>query len=336
MRIYCSVLVSLIVLSACKVHKENLNMSAKIEAGVVHCVGRNFITLPSSFVESSVTTGIFGVVEAGSQAPSIDVLVRNDVSANGRFEAEVQKRRAELKSADDGNVNILRLDKKLGDGSNLFRVQEIGDAYVSEVYALRGSNMVTLRLESYHGKYSEAEEILVKLIKDIHPADTSGAVKKNLGFCLGGVNLAGNFGLESGSFLFRDGKGANYEVEIDTYAGDSETSLLKRMSGPDSLLTLFDVKHHVLRARERAAANMRAEEWLGWAIVTDDSDGKSLKFALDTMRAKPSRAAPKISLTFDTAQPLEDGTPTKTVISDDEAIQQWDAVVDSIRPAGEG
>jgi hypothetical protein len=246
----------------------------------------------------------------------------------------VQKRRVELKSADDGNVNVLRLDKKLSDGANLFRVQEIDDAYVSEISALRGSSIVTLRLESYHGKYIEAEEILIKLINGINAIDASEALKPGPRFCLGAVNIAGNFSLESGSFLFRDGKGANYEVEIDTYAEDSETSLLKRMSGPDSLLKLFDVKHQVLRARERTAAGMRAQEWLGWAKINDEPDAKTLKFALDTMRAKSSRAAPKISLTFETAQPLEDGAATKTLISDDEAIQQWDAVVDSIRPVG--
>jgi hypothetical protein len=321
MKIHCLMLVSLIVLSACKIHKEEkLNMSTKVEAGLVHCVGRNFITLPSSFVASSVTTGIFKPGETGLEDPSIDVVVRNNAFSSGRFQAEVQKRRVELKSADDGNVNVLRLDKKLSDGANLFRVQEIDDAYVSEISALRGSSIVTLRLESYHGKYIEAEEILIKLINGINAIDASEALKPGPRFCLGAVNIAGNFSLESGSFLFRDGKGANYEVE--------------RMSGPDSLLKLFDVKHQVLRARERTAAGMRAQEWLGWAKINDEPDAKTLKFALDTMRAKSSRAAPKISLTFETAQPLEDGAATKTLISDDEAIQQWDAVVDSIRPVG--
>ena len=60
----------------------------------------------------------------------------------------------------------------------------------------------------------------------------------------------------------------------------------------------------------------------------------ALKFVLDTMRSKPGKQASSLSLTFNTAKALDDGTPTKTLISDDEAIQQWDAVVDSIRPAG--
>jgi hypothetical protein len=79
---------------------------------------------------------------------------------------------------------------------------------------------------------------------------------------------------------------------------------------------------------------MQAQEWLGWAKVTDESDEKILKFALNSMRAKPSKKTPHISLTYDTAQPFEDGTPTKNNITDAEAMLQWDAAVDSIRPAG--
>jgi hypothetical protein len=96
------------------------------------------------------------------------------------------------------------------------------------------------------------------------------------------------------------------------------------------------VKHKVLRARERVVAGMRAHEWLGWAKISDEPDAKTLKFALDTMRSKPGRFQPGISITFNTAKALDDGTPTKTLVSDDEAIQLWDTVIDSIRPLGVG
>jgi hypothetical protein len=123
-------------------------------------------------------------------------------------------------------------------------------------------------------------------------------------------------------------------VDIDTYTPDDKIPLLARMSGPDSLLAAFDVRHKVLRTGERIVAGMHAQEWLGWAKISDDPDAKTLKFVMDTMRPKPSREAPGISLTFNTATALEDGTPTKTLLSDDEAMQLWDSVVDSIRPAG--
>lgn len=333
MKIHLGTLTLLIVLSACKAGKEGVaNMSARNNVGKTHCVGRSMITLPSSFVASSVATGIFKL--AKGEGRSFDVVVQSGVPTIERFNAGVQARRAKLKSEEDGNLNNLRLDKEVSEGIHLFRVQEIEDAYVSELYFHSGKSMVIVRLESYRGTYLEAESNLISISKRMHAIDANNIIKQGSGFCLGGVSLAGDFSSEYGSFLFRDGKGANYDVEINTYEPDDETPLLKRMSGPDSLLTVFNVDHKVLRARERTVAGMQAQEWLGWAKVTDEPTGKTLKFALDSMRSKPSKTSPSISLTYDTAQPLEDGTPTQTIISDDEAMQQWDTVVDSIRPAG--
>ena len=328
-------LAALIFLSSCKVNKEGTtSMSIKNEVERTHCIGRSLITLPSSFAASPVATGIFKLGEIGGRAGSIDVEVHDGEFSNEQFDNKVQMRRIELKNKEDGAVDNLRLDKRLDSGANLFRIQQIDNAYVSEVNMLRGSSMVTLRLESFHDKYLEAEEVLGRLIKDIHAIDINNSSKSGPGFCLGGVKITGDFSSESGSFRFRDGKGAIFGVEIDTYGLDGEPPLLMRMSGPDSLLYVFDVKHKVLRAGERIVAGMRAQEWLGWAKISDEPEAKNFKFALDTMRTKPGRLAPSISLTFDTAQPLEDGTQTKTVISDDEAMRQWDAVVDSIKSAG--
>jgi hypothetical protein len=332
MKIHWLMFTVLIVLSACKAGKEGTeNMSVRDSAGKTHCVGRSLITLPSSFVEASVVTGIFKMDEA--EGRSFDVIVQNGVPTIDRFNAEVQARRAKLKSWEDGNINNLRIDKEIGAGMHLFRVQEIEDAYVSELYLHSGESMVVVRLDSYRGTYLEAENNLIKISTLVHARNANNLHAQAGRFCLGGVSLAGNFKLESGSFLFRDGKGESYDVEINTYGPDDETPLLKRMSGSNSLLTIFNVNHKVLRARERAVAGMRAQEWLGSAKVTDEPDGKTLKFSLDSMRAKPSKTSPSISLTYDTAQPLEDGTPTQTIIPDDEAMRQWDAVIDSIRPA---
>ena len=77
---------------------------------------------------------------------------------------------------------------------------------------------------------------------------------------------------------------------------------------------------------------MRAQEWLGSAKISEE-DEKTLQFNLETMRATPGKMTPSLTVSFETAQPLEDGRPTKTTISDDEAIQLWDSVISSIRSA---
>ena len=88
----------------------------------------------------------------------------------------------------------------------------------------------------------------------------------------------------------------------------------------------------VLRKDERQIGSARAQEWLGWAKLSVGDDTKTLKFALETMRERPGKTSPRIALTLDSAQPLEDGSPTKTAITKEQAIQLWDSIVDSMHP----
>lgn len=323
-------LILIFALNGCKVEKDEAVNMLKHEAMITHCVGRHLISMPQKFQESPITTGIFRAAGLRSQDPAFEVTVRKGNFTQQKFIYEIQNRRVEMTRGGNDRVNVLRLDKQLPDGSALLRLQEIEDAYVSEINLLRKGIMVTVRLDSYQNQYLQAEERLIKFAARIK-ANQDG---RSEGFCLGAVDIAGNFEAERANFWFRDNQGADFEVDVDTYAVDEGTTLLERMSRPDSLLAVFDVRHRVLRAQERLVAGMQAQEWLGWARLSDDSDERTLKFALETMRPKPSRVKPSISLTFNTAKSLDDGTPTKTLISDDEALQLWDAVVESIRSTG--
>lgn len=323
-------LIYFLILSGCKSEKGGAKNMLKNEFMAVRCVGRHVISLPKNFKESSLAIGIFRPAGLRAQEPAFEVIIRAGRYTQQQFAAEVQKRRIEMRRGGGDRVNVLRLDKEFADGSILLRLQEIEGAHVSEINFLREGIMVTVRLDSYEDQYLQAEEGLIKFADGVK-ASQGG---RSSGFCLGAVNIVGNFEAERGSFWFRDGQGSDFEVDVDTYVADEKVPLLERMRRPDSLLAVFDVTHKVLRARERAVAGMQAQEWLGWAKISDHSDEKTLKFALETMRSKPSRVSPSISLTFNTAKSLEDGTPTKTLVSDDEAMQLWDAVVESIRPAG--
>ena len=328
MKVLFLAIISSFILLGCNVKKEGGVLRPIEEKMTTRCVGRNLISIPDIYRESAITTGFFRAAGADKQSSSFEVMVRAGKYSYPQFHSEVQKRRIEMTRGGSENVNVVRLERELTDGSILMRLQEIEDAYVSEVNFLRGENMVTVKLESYHDKYLEAEGRLIEFASRFKAIDKSW---RNSGFCLGGVEVTGEFNSESGSFWFLDGYGSDFEIEIDTYAKDDKTTLLERMNGPNSLLAVFDVNHKVLRARERSVAGMRDQEWLGWAKISDEPEAKTLKFALDTMRAKPSRAQPSISITFNTAKALDDGTPTKTLVTDDEATQLWDAVIDSIK-----
>lgn len=298
----------------------------------LHCVGGGVIELPSSFVASSVITGTFKGRKNDENEP-MDVLVRTGVNPS-MFDNLMQKHKAKLEAAASSNVDILREVITTGDGEVIFRIQRIDDAFVSEIFFLRSESMISVRLYSFHNQYAEAEDILKRFARNVKETNSNAGLREVEGFCMGNVTIQDDFEIERGSYLFQNGRGEHFEIDVDSYAKDDRVTLLERMSGPDSLLTVFDVSHNVFRARERTVAGMRAQEWLGSAQVTEDEGERAFQFNLETMRPLPSRAFPKISLTFETAQPLEDGTQTKTLISKDDAIRIWDAVVDSLRSAG--
>jgi hypothetical protein len=319
------------ILSGCKIERgENKVTSPKSNMAISHCIGRHRIDIPASFIESIIATGSFKEVGASPQDPSLDVVVSAPVTPE-EYAIAIRKRRIEFGKSVSDTVDVLRFEKTFESGETIFRVQQIDDAYVSEVNILRGSSMVTVRLESYRNQFATAEDALLKFAAKIKAVDHSLNGNAAQGFCLGSVWIAGEFGEEKGNFQFADGDGKNFQIDVDTYVQDSHAHLLDRMSGPDSLLEKFNLSHTVLRKRERQVANMRAQEWLGWARLSDEKNSKVLKFALETIRPLPGKQTPSISVTFDVGDVEKNGKQEGIHMSDDEAMKLWDAVIDSIR-----
>jgi hypothetical protein len=267
------------------------------------------------------------------QEDPFQVIVRAARLTPQEFLSEVASRRNEIKLRAHGKVGVLKLEKSLDDQTTLFRVQKMDDGYVSEIIFLRGGSLVRVSLESFEEQFLAAEDLLIKFASGIKEKTSENHIAGLSGFCMGGVIVTGDLQQESARFHFRDRIGNVFGLVIETYSEDSDVPLLSRVSGPDSLLSKFDVHHRVLRSGERTVAGMRAQEWLSWAQVGEDRD--EFQFALETMRATPSKTAPKIHLSLDTAQTLPDGTETKNTMSDEQATQLWDSTVNSIRSASE-
>jgi hypothetical protein len=331
---WCLAILLLVMLRASGTDEQEKEVGrmAQTEHIKSHCVGRHLIDLPSSFLPSSVTTGIFRAKGVGAGNPAFDLIIRDGGFTRPQFEAERQKRREELKSKGDGTTDLLRGERTLSDDATLFRVQRIDDAYVGEILFLRGTSLVTVRLKSYDNEFLAAEDSLINFAAEIKENDTRMSAARTQGFCLGAVVVTGEYEDEVGNFLFRDGKGNNFGIDINTYTSGGEP-LLSRVSGPGSLLSIFHIGHVVLRARERRVAGMHAQEWLAWTNLGRRGNEKTFKFALETMPRTPGKESPSITLSFDTAQSLEDGSPTKTLQSNKEAMRFWDSVVESIRQA---
>jgi hypothetical protein len=298
-----------------------------------YCIGRQLVSIPAAFSPSAVTTGNFELAEAGESVGGFDVVVREAGLDLSGFRKETDKRRTELKNRGSDTVDVLRSEMRVGEDASIFRVQQIDDAYVSEANFLRGTALVTVRLDSFHNQYERAEQLLRQFISRVRDRAQFDIGKRAGTFCFGPVVVLGDFAVEGGSFTFRDGRGDVFDLSISTQDGYKEASLLERMASPDSLLAKFNIDHTVIRARQRMAAAMPAQEWLGRTDLREENGGKALGFSLETYPAKVGKRTPLITVSFDTARPLQDGASTTNWMSDDEATQLWDSVVGSLTPA---
>lgn len=325
-------LISLIFISGCGKDQEAvMKQNGEIKT-LTHCIGRYHVKIPDSFVESSLATGIFKESSVGKQAQSIDVTVSTSAVSSSEYLEKRKNRESELRMLSGEDFDKLQMVKSVRDDLAIFRIHRMDDAYVSEVSAWQEASMVTARLASFGNQFERAEERLIDFVSRLKFNRKSGEEKIS-GFCLGRLVLTGDFDQEVGGYSFADNGGIRVSFDIETFTRNEAVDLLSRVSGPQSLLTIFNVDHKVLRARELEVAGMRAQEWLSSAILRDDSDVQTHTFELETIRPMPSKLKPLLSVTLTTAQPQEDGVYPQTSTPDERAIELWDGIVSSIRPS---
>ena len=304
-------------------------MNEKYDSFKKYCVGRSVLQLPNEFSMLGITTGSFESVDSRHQALAFEVVVDSALLKKESFLNHLLTRRYELKRRGGEAIDVLRLEQKLSDSSTLFRVQQFKDTYKSELHFATNGSLVVVTVDSYGNTFLAAERGLVDFMSNFSPVEN----EQNNGFCLGPLVFKGNFSAEDGEYDWRDDTGNTLKINISTFKTNSADTLLLRMAGPGSLLDLFHVGHTVLRAGERTVAGMRAQEWLGWTNLGRGGDEKTFKFVSETMRPVGTRNKPLIAVTFDSAQKLENGTETKTNLSDKEAMALWDKILGSIRMA---
>lgn len=309
-----------------------MSSDKKIEK-VRHCIGRSVADIPASLVVSPMAWGAFKEKGLGHQDSTIDLIISTSEITVPIYLAKTKQREHEIREMADDDIKVLRTVRKISENVTIFRIQEIDDAYTSEVSALINGAMVTARLDSYRNQFEQAEDRLISLLSRLKGRDAVAA-ENFRGFCLGRLVLSGDFVTEMTRYSFSDKKGMRVSFDVNTYTPNEHVDLLSRVSGSKSILTIFNVDHTVLRARELNVAGMKAQEWLSWAILQDDSNVRTHTFELETMRSMPGKPRPRISVTLQTAQPQGNGVYAKTSASDEETIKLWDSIVTSIQALG--
>lgn len=307
-------------------------MSPKIEKMRDYCVGRNALSLPVSFEMVTSATGTFKPSDVADGDSSIQLNIFSDKVNSVQFEAELKKRRAELTRSPDKTMDVLAFEKVLNPEAMLYRVNRIDDAYGSQINFIRGGTYMNASLKSYGGSFLNAEKVLIAFIEKINVGSDEAA--RPAGFCIGNATVQGDFKEENGSVLFRHSQffGTSFDIKVDSFRPDESVSLLKRTSGPDSLLTKMDADPVVLRKRDLTVSGMQAQEWLAWFKLGPNGDQKEFAFTLETMRPSPGKLSPSLQLSFETGNATASGTVDPYVMEDKDAIALWDVVVKSIRP----
>jgi hypothetical protein len=324
------VLVMIGVCTGCQVREKTMSPNA-IEMQSV-CIGRHLFALPVGFVPVMPITATFKPEGVDPDETFMNVsVVAAGVSEHG-FSNAMRNRRTALMEGAHTETDILK-DTVSDKDSTMFRVQRIGDSYTSELHFLKARFHVSAALDSYDDRYSKAEADLFSFEKQVIFSD--GAVTSpSTGFCVGPVLVNSHNIQESVNVTFRSEKRPDIiiSIEVDTFNQNDPVTLHQRVSGPNSLLNIFDTRHQVLRKRELKVVGIHAQEWLGSVRLGENRDQKQFGFALETMRRTPSYAAPRIVIEMDTGQKDPLGKAHETSLSDEQAMALWDAIVAGIRP----
>ena len=296
-----------------------------------YCIGRNVIALPATFALANESSGTFKLAGVADDAPEIWLSVTAHVTP-AQFVKRLAARRAELTRSPDKTMDVLHYEKSLSSLATLYRVNRIKDAYISEINFLHGGNHIVATLNSYHGTFLDAEKQLLDFAGRVDIGNHPGQSAQR--FCVGNVTVQGNFKHEEAKALFRDSRhyGTSFGIDFDSFRPDERVSLLERTTGPDSLLTKFEVGHTVYRKRELTVSGMRAQEWLASFKLGPTGNEKRFGFAMETMRPSPGKFSPYLHLSFETSAARPGHIVDEHVMSDKDAIALWDSVVRSIQP----
>lgn len=335
---FFAVIISVVAIIGCdRNDKRSEILSAEQEKVAAMCFGRNKITVPDDFFIGKGMSGVFGVPnKLDSNEPwEIELQLESAGLTEFDFHNRISARKAYLDRVTSGNIDKVTESRSVGPSSHIIHVNNINQAYTSELHALIGGVYLTASVESYHDQFREAEAQLIFFIKNITekaaPADGDSTGGR---YCFGALTINGMFNKEHVALLLRSKRRPDITINLtsDTYIPDARKTLLQRVDEGKSLLVTLNSDSKVIREGTLQVASMEAQEWLGWMMLGDGEDRhKQYGFKLQTRRPDPSPAKPQISIELVAGAPEEGGTPRPLSLDEAHLIHLWDNMIRSIR-----
>jgi len=322
----------LLLITGCRSDIERSDtLSKKFKESYPACIGRHLIDLPEAFKQPVGLTAIFVQRRANVNEDAFDIQVQV-IDAGLTFDdfsRRVEAREAKLGGRTWGRANVLKEARRIDDSVRVFQIQEIKEAYSTEIHALIEGTYIVMTAASYKNQFLLAESRMVEFLEGVSASASPSAAED---FCLGSVRIRGDFVKERAGFVFRSERFPEVmiSVDYDTYVADPSQDLLARVDGPQSLLRAFDADNKVIRKGDLTVASMPAQEWLSWIVLGDGDKTKNYGFAMETMQRTPSTVQPFIHVELDAKFPL-DGEASAKDLSESEIIGLWDVTTRSLR-----
>jgi len=293
-----------------------------------HCFGRQLVDLPPDAriiqryellsEEVQRLQGDIAVGKAQIEAREQALKAEKHETAGSMFIREVPLA--------NGSVALISYNRAFN--TNSLRVYTYLVAGGTEPRMYLYNTFVSLRLEKTAIAFFE---FLSKNIRALAPNE----IPNGQGFCIDGAFIAGNENRSESSMVditLPNHPGAQIEI-FATTQGEVEPSLLDRLKaeGLSALLARFNGLK-VLRKGKHPVGELAAEEYL---TVGEENGHRMYAFAWEVPGKASSVAEPNISVqlgVLDNSDEDEGPPPPPAFKSDEEALQLWDAIINSIRP----
>ena len=313
-----------------------------------HCIGRFLLDLPEEFdpvldpMDGIGDTELFYGRDKNFKA--IDVRVPTQRSPETEpallredFEREVIKRVQELGAARNGvtHAPMLVSSVRVGGEGYLIRRYESAqlDRYFrSELHMLAGGvRYVVFEADIYpDSEPAEAVEARLRNLAANTRAYTDPE-KAGPGFCVKGVVLNDVHDEETAMFSFKSDlhKDLLFDVYSSALVRQDEGMLARLEKRLEGAPLAYRLAFHTLRKGRRSVAGMEADE-----LVETFKEAGSRRQGLkaETRRDMPQYMQPQMHFTLMTGGQIPGADYVDSSLADDEVLQLWDKVVDSIRP----
>ncbi|HBO5137591.1 TPA: T6SS immunity protein Tli4 family protein [Pseudomonas aeruginosa] len=317
-------LVVLTSMTSCTSFSSSRSPSMDKTGWITHCFGRFLIDLPPD-----------AVINAGYYLWG-DIIERLDDTPD-ELVTRISQRERELRDHQHRKIDKGMFIRQIDFGNGATGLLSWDSDASLEMYELDSyfTSIPTWRAYRWKGGVStdreqRGVEISTEIAKNIRSRGPN-EIPNEPGFCIDQAYIAGDsfqverFGV---GVTFPDHPGARFEFRSST--GAAQKSLLERVGGfmQSALSTLAGME--VLRKGKRPVGNLPGEEYL---VAGSDKGQRGYTFMWDVQGKDESLTEPRLTAGLAVLERSnENGKPPPPAFkSDKEALELWDAIVDSIR-----